>query len=469
MTCSPNALRQTIRSFAAFTSMTLALAVPQRGTAQSTAPPGSMTFALTGDAIITRRLSPFGEPEYARMLEVIRSADLAFTNLEVLFHDFSEGYPATHSGGTWMAAEPYLAGELVWAGFDMVSRANNHTMDYSAGGLRATTRALDAVNLVHAGAGENLSRARAPAYLETGGGRVALISVASTFSDEDRAGPQRGDLRGRPGLSPLRYTTTYHVSRSSLDKLREVGEEMGFSVSEGDSLRFLRTQFVAADTTGRRTTLHEGDLADIVAVVREARKQADWIIVTSHTHESAESRDVPADFLVRFARTVVDAGADMFVGHGPHVLRGIEIYRGKPIFYSLANFIFQNETVRFLPGDMYRRYGVPSDAHPGDIQDARIGSSDTGGFPGQRWYWESVIAVPRFDDGQLTEIRLFPITLGFGNPRPQRGRPRLADAEAGQRIIATLKELSEPFGVSIRYLPVENVGLIAGDRNVRGR
>lgn len=171
MTSSPNALRQTIRSFATFTWMTLALAVPQRGTAQSTAPPGSMTFALTGDAIITRRLSPFGEPEYLRMLEVIRSADLAFTNLEVLFHDFSEGYPATHSGGTWMAAEPYLAGELVWAGFDMVSRANNHTMDYSAGGLRATTRALDAVNLVHAGAGENLSRARAPAYLETGGGR----------------------------------------------------------------------------------------------------------------------------------------------------------------------------------------------------------------------------------------------------------------------------------------------------------
>ena len=77
----------------------------------------------------------------------------------------------------------------------------------------------------------------------------------------------------RPGLSPLRYTTTYHVSRGSLDKLREVGEEMGFSVSEGDSLRFLGTQFVAADTTGRRTTPQEGDLADIVAVVREARNE----------------------------------------------------------------------------------------------------------------------------------------------------------------------------------------------------
>ncbi|MFB3111805.1 MAG: CapA family protein, partial [Gemmatimonadales bacterium] len=188
--------------------MAIGILSPALGAAQSTPPPGTMTFALTGDAILTRRLSPFKEPEYLRMIEIIRSADVAFTNLEVLFHNYSDGYPAAHSGGTWMAAEPFLAGELVWAGFDMVSRANNHTMDYSAGGLRATTKALDALKLTHAGAGENLARARAPAYFETAGGRVALISVASTFSDEDRAGPQRGDLRGRPGLSPLRFTTT---------------------------------------------------------------------------------------------------------------------------------------------------------------------------------------------------------------------------------------------------------------------
>ena len=53
---------------------------------------------------------------------------------------------------------------------------------------------------------------------------------------------------------------------------------------------------------------------------------------------------MPADFIPIFARAVIDAGADVFVGHGPHVLRGIEIYKGKPIFYSLSNFIFQNET-----------------------------------------------------------------------------------------------------------------------------
>ncbi len=434
--------------------------------AQPEPPPGDMSFALTGDAIISRRLSPFAEPEYLSMIEVIRDADVAFTNLEVLFHDYTEGYPAAHSGGTWMAAKPFIAGELVWAGFDLVSRANNHTMDYGAGGLRATTRALDAVGLVHAGAGENLARARAPAYVETAGGRLALISVASTFSDEDRAGPQRADIRGRPGLSPLRYRTTYVVSREALAKLREVAQEFGSrGGGESDRIRFMGENFVVGDPPGRRTALHRGDLSEVLAAVRDARRQADWVIVTSHSHEGA--RGGPADFLVAFARAAIDAGADMFVGHGPHVLRGIEIYRGKPIFYSLANFIFQNETIEFLPGDAYDRYELPADATPADYYDRRIESSRTGGFPGRRVYWESVIATPRFQDGTLAEIRLYPITLGFGDPRPQRGRPRLADRAAGQRIIEALIELSQPFGTDVHYLADDNVGVIRAADIVR--
>ena len=420
-----------------------------------------MTFALTGDAIITRRLSPYQEPEFLQMVKLIRDADVAFTNLEILFHDYTQGYPATHSGGTWMAAEPLIAKELVWAGFDIVSRANNHTMDYSAGGLRATTEALDDAGLVHSGAGENLARARAPAYIETPGGRVALISVASTFSDEDRAGLQRGDLRGRPGLSPLRYTTRYEVSRSVLDNMRDAAREAGFgNLSDGDEMRFLSTQFVVGDDPGRHTGVREGDLEQITAVVREAKRQADWVIVTSHTHESDGSREIPAEFLVEFTHAVVDAGADLFIGHGPHVLRGIEIYRGKPIFYSLANFIFQNETVRFSPGDMYERYGVSAGGMPGELMDARFAQSRSGGFPANRAYWESVVAVPRFRDGDLEEIRLYPIVLGFGNPRPQRGRPVIADAEAGRRIIQELRQLSEPFGVRVEYDAEKNVGVV---------
>jgi hypothetical protein len=82
------------------------------------------SMALTGDSIITRKLSVFEEPEFLKMIELIRGADMAFTNLEMLFHDY-EPFPMHESGGTYMRAEPALVNELVWAGFDMVSRANN--------------------------------------------------------------------------------------------------------------------------------------------------------------------------------------------------------------------------------------------------------------------------------------------------------------------------------------------------------
>ena len=441
-------------------TLALGFLVPLGTQAQSDPPPGEMAFALTGDAIITQRLSPFEEPEYLAMIDVIRRADMAFTNLEVLFHNYTEGYQSAHSGGTWMAAEPYLAGELIWAGFDMVSTANNHTMDYGAGGLRSTIRALDDVGLVHAGAGENLARARAPAYLETAGGRVALISFASTFADEARAGPQRADIRGRPGLSPLRYSTTYVVSESSIDKLKQVRSDLGYGANPvGNTLRFLGNTFEAGDPPGRSTTVNQDDLDQIVAAVAEARRQADWVVVTSHSHESGSSREVPAQFIELVAHTVIDAGADLFVGHGPHVLRGMEIYSGKPIFYSLSNFIFQNETVRYLPGDFYVEQDLRAESNAADGFDRRNERS-RGGFPGQSIYWESVVAVPTFSDGSLDEIILYPITLGHGKPRPQRGRPRLADAEAGRRIIEKLAELSGPYGTEVEYVAAQNVGVI---------
>ena len=98
-------------------------------------PAQEITLALTGDAIITRRLSVYEEPDFLELIDMIRGADAAFTNLEILFHNY-EPYPAHQSGGTWMRGEPILAKELVWAGIDMVSRANNHTGDYGVEGLR---------------------------------------------------------------------------------------------------------------------------------------------------------------------------------------------------------------------------------------------------------------------------------------------------------------------------------------------
>ena len=92
------------------------------------------TFALGGDALITRKLSVYKEPKYLNLIEMIRGADAAFVNLEMLFHDY-EPYPMHQSGGTWTRADPALIHDFVWAGFDMVSRANNHTGDYGVEGM----------------------------------------------------------------------------------------------------------------------------------------------------------------------------------------------------------------------------------------------------------------------------------------------------------------------------------------------
>ena len=99
---------------------------------------GEAVLALAGDAIITRSLSVFDEPEFLQLRELIQGASAAFVNLEILFHNFEEDViPASASGGTYMQADPAIAKELVWMGFDMVSMANNHTGDYGVGWLKA--------------------------------------------------------------------------------------------------------------------------------------------------------------------------------------------------------------------------------------------------------------------------------------------------------------------------------------------
>jgi poly-gamma-glutamate capsule biosynthesis protein CapA/YwtB (metallophosphatase superfamily) len=411
--------------------------------------PARFTMALTGDSIITRRLSVFTEPEHTRLFELIRGADAAFTNLEMLFHDY-EPYPMNESGGTYMRAEPSLLKELVWAGFDMVSRANNHTGDYGAEGMRITTKHVAETGLVQAGVGEDLASAREAAFLDTAKGRVALVSVASTFPDHSRAGRARNGVRGRPGLSPLRFTTTYVVPRGRLDQLRTLQAELtGRPAAGGDTVNFFGRRFVAGEKADVRTEPNAEDVAEIAAVVKNASRLADYTLVTIHAHEGIpQDRAVPAQFLVSFARAMVDAGADLFVGHGPHVLRGIEMYKGKPIMYSLGDFIFQNETVLRLPSENYEPYKLGPDAGVSDFNDSRY-DNDRSGFPADREIWEAVVAVPTWQDTRLTELALHPISLGFGKGRVDRGRPVLADAATGKKILDDLMNRSAPFKTRI--------------------
>ncbi len=439
---------------------TCALAAPMVSFAQHLSADEDFTMALTGDSIITRRLSVYEEPEFLQMIELLRSADMAFTNLEMLFHDY-EPYPMAESGGTWMRADPALADDLVWAGIDMVSRANNHTSDYGTLGMELTTKYVAETGIVQAGIGSSLAEAREAKFLETAKARIALISISSSFARHMGAGRSRDDVPARPGLNPLRYKTTYVVPETDFETLRQTGESLdqfidqdghprGTDEDEPGKMEVFGRNFAIGDEPVVRMEANEDDVQEITAVVNNASRVADFTVVTIHAHEHAGRRELSPEFLHVFARAMIEAGADVFVTHGPHVLRGIEIYQGKPIFYSMGNFIFQNETLLRLPSDNYERYDLDGNAHVADFNDARY-ENDTEGFPTIIANWESVIALPTFRGGKLQALHLYPISLGYGAPRQVRGRPLFAERELAEKIIGDLQRLSKPYGTEIEF------------------
>jgi poly-gamma-glutamate synthesis protein (capsule biosynthesis protein) len=439
------------RRVISFCLFTLTCLLPPFAAPQGTSSEHSLRLALTGDSIITRKLSVHQEPEFLEMIELIRGADAAFTNIEMLFHDF-EFYPMHQSGGTYMRAEPLMAKELSWAGFDLGSLANNHSGDYGVPAMQATRRHVAEAGIVAAGTGDSLMQAREAKFLDTTGGRVALVSVSSRFPDHARASRSHGDnVPARPGLNPLRHTTTYVVTSERLEELRKTAKELGLeATAEGSALTVFGHRFVVGREPKVLTEPHQEDMEEIATVVANAARLAHYVLVSIHGHEGAGDRSVPAEFLVTFCRAMIDAGADVVTGHGPHVLRGIEIYKGKPIFYSLGNFVYQNDTVFRLPQENYDRYELGPDTFVADYFDARY-DNDRRGRPVHRVFWEAVIAIPNFKDDALESIELHPISLGFGQPRPDRGRPKLASLEVGEKIIDDLRRLSEPFGTQILY------------------
>ena len=429
---------------------------PARPAEMLPGPTTTWSLAVVGDAIITRRVAQFdnpADPRFQDMAKAIRGADAAMVNLEISLFRLSEfkGWPEVENGGNWELGPPEAAHDLKQLGFDLYNRANNHTTDYGVEGMRLTDKLLDDLGLVHAGSGVNLGDASRPGYLDTPKGRIAFIGLATTFETMSRAGEPRGPVPGRPGLNALRIEDSYEADPQTFENLRAAavalaGGHADEAVNE-DEVELLTQIVRRGEKTRTITTVNAVDEARILREIRNATSMADYVVVTSHSHESTV---VPPVWLSEFIKKCLDAGAATYVIHGPHLLHGIEIYKGKPIFYSLGNFIFQNETIDPMPTDHYELFGLPETALAADLYDARFDNGTTG-FPSDAEYYESVIAVPTFQGQQLMELKLYPIELGHKAPRSQRGTPRLADEATGRKIIERLAEMSKPLGTTIIY------------------
>ena len=418
-----------------------------------------MKFTAVGDMLIQRVISTENEG-FREVSEYIKKGDARFFNFESII--YKEGiWGGQFNGGSYHNSDPRTLDIAKEYGFNMMTFANNHTFDWSYGGLISTLEALKNTEFVHAGVGMNLDDAAAPAYLETPTGRIALISMASSIAGPSAmAGRQSRRIPGRPGVNALRTNRYIEVTQEQFDVLNEIAEtsgvNAGMAISRAEGYVSLQEEgtvelggmvkFRLGEKTKYHANLNETDMKRLERAIYEAKSQADYILVSIHGHEvSGTAKETPADFLVEFAHRAIDMGAHAVLGHGPHLLRPIEIYKNRPIFYSLGDFMLHNESVTFAPEDMYEKYGLTSDDPLCEIYRRRSRNYTVGLLTDKRMM-ESVIPYFEMEDGELTHLELLPIELGFGEPRYRLGNPRVCKEN---RIIERLAEMSAPYGTKI--------------------
>jgi poly-gamma-glutamate synthesis protein (capsule biosynthesis protein) len=414
-------------------------------------------IAAVGDCFITRTL-PHSFIKQTRIAQLMKSAQIRVGNLETTILSDTK-YPAAESGGSWAYAKPDVLTCLRAFGINMLGWANNHTLDYSHRGVISTRKHLDTANFPHAGAGRNLAEASSPVYFETPQARVALLAATTTAPAYGIAGAGRPDSEGRPGVNLLRYQDLYQVPQQELDLLKdmardlemnlfhEMGIESGFKNPNPEGVnQFGPLKFISGDVREKKTFLDENDQARLLMSIEEAKYCSDYVLINLHSHEMQGSLECPAPFLEELSRACIDHGADAVIGHGPHVLRGIEIYQDRPIFYSLGNFIYQPDTAETQPQELYTRLDLTPDDNPAQAF-KKLSQNHTRGHYTQKKMWSTVLPVWEFKGGKLGNIYLYPVESGFGKPFYRMGWPKLTQNTA---IIRALASLSEPYGTEIQ-------------------
>lgn len=351
------------------------------------------TITLAGQSMIrgdTRVDAPGAVPSITSLIQ----GDVAFTNYEAAVYDPAKGQTAALGR---FASPPESVEALQSFGFDLLALANNHAFDAGVPGIVNTLETAERLGIGHAGTGRDLSAAESFYLTKTPKASIALVALASGQIFDG------GATSTQPGVNELR-----------IEDMQPNSE----------------------------------DVERILKVVAAAKQAADIVIVSHHTHafpgvnsreESMQlmlsqlpARLVPPPWLEVWARQLVDTGADVVALHGPPFLQGMEIYQGKPIFYSLGNFIFQ------VP---------PESIH---LEEPIM--------------WESAVAYVDFRGDTVSAIRLQPIgmnKIGSGLPNPHeesdvneylltRGLPRAVGGAQARHLLERFAKFSEPYGTQVR-------------------
>ena len=368
-----------------------------------------LTITLAGQSMIRSDLR-VAAPEAMPVLASLLQGDVKFTNFEAVVVQPGEpnaSTPETRPNGGWLTP-PGALGSLQALGFNVVSLSNNHAWDLKIPGIQNTLREANRLNLAHAGIGNTMDEAVAPGFLRTPKGTVALIAMAS-----GEVAPGGAASATAPGVNELR-------------------------VHQGSEGHVTGT---TADQYGLPLDRNEEDAQRILQSIRNARRQADLVIMYQHNHifdkpfgtifnEELPERLVPPAWIKKWTHEEIDAGADIVVMHGAPLVHGVEIYHNKPIFYDLGNFIFN------MP--------------------------PTGGLD-EPIIWESVVAYLQYEGKALRSISFRPIFLNKigkgdadvhnGHTNNQfldtRGLPTPATGDRARYILERLAASSQPFGTKV--------------------
>lgn len=430
-----------------------------RGAPRPATVKGDFKLVAIGDLLYSHPYAGDPDPKLRQVFDLIRSGDVTIGNKEGVFFDLKAFQDSGYGDGL-LWGEAALGRDMKAMGVDMVSVANNHTMDWGWAGLRDCLRLLDDAGIVYAGAGRSLDEARAPGFLRTAKGVIGLVATTSTFKPNAEANDALEDVPGRPGSSVLRWRVVHLVTAGQMALIRRLATEQSSAYEPAPApgageVSFGGQLYRLSDHAGLHYEMNLYDLTALLQEVRAAKREANLVVFTIHTHETATGDDddnpQPPDFLIQLAHDVVDAGADVFIGTGIHDLRGVEIYKGRPVFYGMSSF-FINGEIKSMQQSALEAYDDKDDEPGSGVPGTATGSKGcyqvrAAGNP-KTWY-DGMVAVTDFEHGSARTVRLYPLDLGDTCDRSRRGLPHLADPAAARRILVDLQSYSVPFGTRI--------------------
>jgi poly-gamma-glutamate synthesis protein (capsule biosynthesis protein) len=267
---------------------------------------------------VTRRVQERlrdGEAAFAAMVDALKTSTLVIANLETPLS--RRGHPVPKFRN--LRSDPEVIQDVKALGVHAVTLANNHMMDYGPEALVDTLATCDAAGLARCGAGLDLEEAFRPLVFDVAGRRVGLLNLATTLPMGFDAGP------GKPGLAPLRVDFSLEI-------------DTNFMVESPGAMPIVRTW------------VRPEEQEALCRRIRELKASVDLAIVSIHWGVPdfwlSPAQGVLAQYQQPLGRAMIDAGADIVYGHHSHTLHPIEIYRGKPIFYSPGNFFFEFDRPR---------------------------------------------------------------------------------------------------------------------------